>query len=77
MVDTHVSEVENEIFPKLREALTENDLSNMEEILNTAKIIPTQSFPGATSIPPANLFAGPLTGAWDRIKELVIGRKGQ
>ncbi len=76
MVNSHVYEEENDIFPRLRHALTEEELSNMESALKIAsQVAPTHAHPGAPQRPPANFFTTPLTGAWDKIKDTFSSKK--
>lgn len=71
-VDEHVREEENEIFPKLRDAVPQDDLDSIGEAMEKArKVAPTRPHPAAPDSPPGNLVAGPVAGAVDRVRDAI------
>lgn len=70
----HVEEEEQEYFPKVREELGRNALSDLGEAMSEARrTAPTHPHPRSPQTPPANLVAGTLAGAADRIGDTVAG----
>jgi hemerythrin superfamily protein len=70
----HVEEEEQDYFPKVREELGRNDLSDLGEAMEAArKIAPTHPHPRSPSTPPGNLVIGTVAGAADRIGDTVSG----
>lgn len=72
----HVEEEENELFPKVREAMTVQQLEEMGEAMEQAKkTAPTRPHPLAPDQPPANVLLGLPVAMLDRAvttgKELV------
>jgi hemerythrin superfamily protein len=70
----HVKEEEGDLFPKVRKAMTRNELADlgaqMEEAKKTA---PTRPHPRAPDTPPGNLVAGPMAAVMDAGRNLVRG----
>jgi hemerythrin superfamily protein len=72
----HVEEEQDEMFPKVREALGRKQLAEIGDALEAAKkAAPTHPHPKAPDTPPGNLVAGTGSGILDRIKD--VGRKGK
>ncbi len=70
----HVEEEEQEYFPQVREALGRNDLTDLgDAMVEARKTAPTHPHPRSPQTPPANLVAGTLAGAADRIGDTVGG----
>jgi hemerythrin superfamily protein len=68
----HVEEEENELFPKLREALAQERLLQMGQAIALGKLLaPTHPHPEAPNAPPANLVVGPAAGIVDRFRDLL------
>jgi hemerythrin superfamily protein len=75
-VKEHVEEEEGEMFPKLREAISADQLLEIGEKLERAKKRgPTRPHPMAPNEPPANKVVGPPTGAVDRARDKLVGRE--
>lgn len=71
----HVEEEETEMFPKLRAALSSDELDDMGRKLERAKsMAPTRPHPHAPSTPPGNLVAGPMAAVVDRVRDAAAGR---
>lgn len=63
----HVSEEEQDYFPKVRAALGRNDLQEMGEAMAEAKrSAPTRPHPHAPDEPPANVLVGAASAVVDR-----------
>jgi hemerythrin superfamily protein len=72
----HVEEEEDEMFPKLRSAVSQAKLDGMGEQMERAKgMAPTRPHPHAPDQPPGNVAAGPVVGAVDRLRDTVSGPK--
>ncbi|HMJ77115.1 MAG TPA: hemerythrin domain-containing protein [Iamia sp.] len=70
----HVEEEEQDYFPKVREELGRNDLSDLGEAMEAArKVAPTHPHPRSPSTPPGNLVIGTVAGAADRVGDTVAG----
>ena len=70
----HVEEEEQELFPKVREELGRNALSDLGEAMQKAKAIaPTHPHPRSPDTPPGNLLIGPAAGVVDRIGDTASG----
>lgn len=70
----HVQEEENEIFPKIRAAVSEEDLREMGERMQRAKgMVPTRPHPQAPTSPGAKMAAGAPVALVDRIRDAVRG----
>lgn len=74
LVDEHIAEEEQTLFPRLRAVCTPEDLVAIGKMVTTSKkIAPTRPHPGAPDTPPGNL-AAPALGVVDRIRDAVSGR---
>jgi hypothetical protein len=63
----HVEEEENELFPKIRDAFTNEELEEMGEALETArKDAPTRPHPRQPDMPPLNVLLGLPVAVFDR-----------
>lgn len=72
----HVEEEEQDLFPRVREALDEEELRELGETMEQLmSVVPTNPHPHAPQRPPANLVAGPAAGALDRIRDRIRGRR--
>ena len=68
----HVEEEEGEQFPKLRQAMSEEQLTKMGQAMDKAKkMAPTHPHPNAPNTPPGNVVAGAVAGVADRIKDAI------
>jgi hemerythrin superfamily protein len=71
----HAGEEEDEILPKLREAVGESRMMEIGQQLEEAKkISPTRPHPNAPNAPPGNMVAGPIAATVDRIRDAVSDR---
>ncbi len=70
----HVEEEENDLFPKVREQLGRNELTELGETLADAKkTAPTKPHPRMPDSGPANAVAGAITGVVDRVGDNISG----
>lgn len=71
----HVSEEENELFPRLRQALEPGQLEELgKKIQRTKKLAPTRPHPSAPDHPPANKLMAPGAGLVDRLRDAFSHR---
>ncbi|WP_055491103.1 hemerythrin domain-containing protein [Streptomyces sp. TP-A0356] len=74
-VKAHVEDEENNLFPKLRMACSQEMLDTLgEKIRMGKKIAPTRPHPAAPDTPPLNKIIAPGTGLVDRVRDFVTGR---
>jgi hemerythrin superfamily protein len=67
----HVKEEEGELFPKVREAMSRKELSDLGEALEKAKkVAPIRPHPRAPDTPPGNLIAGTGAALIDRARKV-------
>jgi hemerythrin superfamily protein len=72
----HVEEEEQELFPKVREAVKRKDLQDLGETMeNARRTAPTRPHPKAPDEPPANLVANPGAAAVDKARIPLLGRR--
>jgi hemerythrin superfamily protein len=63
----HVEEEENELFPALEKAVSNQELLDMGETMDKLKAAaPSRAHPFLPDTPPFNLIAGPVAGAADK-----------
>ena len=68
----HVEEEEDDLFPKVREALGRKDLGQLGDAMEAArKIAPTHPHPRAPDTPPGNIAVGAAAAVADRIGDGV------
>lgn len=68
----HVHDEENELFPKVRQALGRKRLGEIGDLLATAKrAAPTHPHPRTPDTPPANIIGGLAAGAVDKVRDAV------
>ena len=68
----HVSEEEDDLFPKVSDGLSQDRLAELGTQLEQAKkVAPTRPHPNAPDTPPANAAAGLAAGVVDRTKDIV------
>ena len=68
----HVEEEENDIFPKIRQAMDPEQLSKLGVSLQSAKaIVPTRPHPSAPTGPVGKLIASPPVALIDRVRDQV------
>lgn len=73
----HVGEEEGEIFPAVREVLSEQDLRDLGERMQRAKsFVPTRPHPKAPTSPAGKAVAGPGAALVDRVRDALRGSGG-
>ena len=71
----HIAEEESDLFPKLRETCTGEDLRKLGNMAAAAKVAaPTRPHPSAPDRPPANQLLAPGVGLVDRIRDALEKR---
>ena len=74
-VRAHIKEEEEELFPKLREHATTDELHELgAKVQKAKKIAPTRPHPSAPDKPPLNKILGAGAGVIDRIRDKLSGR---
>lgn len=70
----HVEEEERELFPKIRQALSDEDLRELGERMERARsMVPTRPHPKAPTSPGAKAVASPPVALIDRIRDGIRG----
>jgi hemerythrin superfamily protein len=71
-VTDHVKEEESELFPKVRKAMSKQELTDMAALMRTAKrAAPTRPHPFAPSKPPGNVIVGAAAALLDKTRDAV------
>jgi hemerythrin superfamily protein len=71
-VTDHVKEEESELFPRVRKAMSKQDLTDMAARMRTAKrAAPTRPHPLAPSTPPGNVIVGAAAALVDKARDAV------
>ncbi|GHD87536.1 hemerythrin domain-containing protein [Streptomyces naganishii] len=71
----HVTDEEQNLFPRLRQAASPEDLEKLgEKVRSAKKTAPTRPHPSAPDTPPANKLLAPGAGMVDRIRDALSGR---
>lgn len=68
----HVHEEEQDLFPKIQAALSDEHLAELGDQLEAAKkVAPTRPHPRSPDTPPGNLFAGLIAGSVDWARDVL------
>jgi hemerythrin superfamily protein len=71
----HVAEEEGEMFPRMREILTPDELIDLgKRVEAIKKMAPTRPHPSVPNEPGPRLAAGPVAGLFDRLRDMASGR---
>jgi hemerythrin superfamily protein len=71
-VTDHVKEEETELFPKVRKAMSKQELTDMAALMRTAKkAAPTRPHPLAPSTPPGNIIVGAAAAMVDKARDAM------
>ena len=74
-IKEHVSEEENEMFPKFRASVDQSELEKLGDTVKALKkILPTHPHPMAPDHPPFNALLAPGAALVDRARDLLTGR---
>jgi hemerythrin-like domain-containing protein len=77
-IKEHISEEENEMFPKFRAAVDQSELDKLGDTVKALKkILPTHPHPMAPDHPPFNALLAPGAALVDRARDLLTGRGKQ
>jgi hemerythrin superfamily protein len=75
-VSEHVKEEEGDHFPRLRQAISANELLEMGAKLEAGKKrAPTRPHPHVPATPPGNIVAGGAASAIDKLRDKMKGRE--
>jgi hemerythrin superfamily protein len=71
----HVAEEEGDMFPRMREVFTQDELDALGSRVKGVKALaPTRPHPSAPDRPPGDLLLGPVVGLFDRLRDAASGR---
>ena len=71
----HVAEEEGEMFPRMREVMTQDELADLGKQVEAIKAMaPTRPHPSVPNDPGKRLAVGPVAGLFDRLRDLASGR---
>ena len=71
----HVAEEEGEMFPRMRQIMTPDELTELGKRVEKIKAIaPTRPHPSVPNDPIKRLAVGPVVGLFDRLRDLASGR---
>ncbi|MFF4019641.1 hemerythrin domain-containing protein [Streptomyces sp. NPDC001843] len=74
-IEEHVREEEDVLMPRLRAAVSQQELDDLGRLLTkAAQGVPTRPHPHAPDRPPALTFAGPVAAAYDRLRDRLQRR---
>ena len=74
-VREHVAEEEGEMFPRMREVFTQDELDKLGSRVKGVKALaPTRPHPSAPDSPPGDLLMGPVVGLFDRLRDAASKR---
>lgn len=72
----HVKDEEEDLFPRLREACSETELTELgEQIVRAKDSAPTRPHPATPKKPPMNKMLDPGAGLVDRMRDALSGRQ--
>ncbi len=75
VIREHIAEEEGELFPKLRAALSPEELEELGGKVSTAKkLAPTRPHPASPDHPPFNKVIDTGAGIVDRLRDAITGR---
>lgn len=74
-VRQHVVEEETDVFPHMRQVLSDDELVELgKKVEAVKKLAPTRPHPSAPDEAPGDLVLGPLVGVFDRMRDAVSKR---
>jgi hemerythrin superfamily protein len=77
-VRAHVIEEEGEMFPRMREMMTHDELVTLGSRVDSIKAMaPTRPHPSVPNDPGKRLAVGPVAGLFDRLRDMATGRGTQ
>lgn len=77
-IRAHVIEEEGEMFPRMREMMTHDELVTLGSRVDSIKAMaPTRPHPSVPNDPGKRLAVGPVAGLFDRLRDMATGRGTQ
>jgi hemerythrin superfamily protein len=77
-IRAHVAEEEGEMFPRMRQVMTGDELVELGKRVETIKkMAPTRAHPSVPNDPGKRLAVGPVAGLFDRLRDMASGRGTQ
>jgi hemerythrin superfamily protein len=77
-IRAHVVEEEGEMFPRMRQVMTGDELVELGKRVETIKkMAPTRPHPSVPNDPGKRLAVGPVAGLFDRLRDMASGRGTQ
>ncbi|MEU4656034.1 hemerythrin domain-containing protein [Streptomyces sp. NPDC023723] len=74
-IRSHLRDEEDNLFPRLRTAASEDELIKLgDKVRQAKKTAPTRPHPSAPDTPPANKLLAPGVGMVDRVRDALTGR---
>jgi len=74
-IRTHVAEEEGEMFVRMREVMSHDELVSLgKKVEAIKKLAPTRPHPSVPNEPGVRLAAGPVASLFDRLRDLASGR---
>jgi hemerythrin superfamily protein len=74
-IRTHVAEEEGEMFHRMREVMSAEELSELgTRVEAIKKMAPTRPHPSVPNDPGKRLAVGPVAGLFDRLRDMASGR---
>lgn len=74
-IRAHVVEEEGEMFPRMREVMSRQELVDLgERVEAIKKMAPTRPHPSVPNDPGKRLAVGPVAGLFDRLRDMATGR---
>ena len=74
-IRAHVTEEEGDMFPQMREVMTQEELVELGvRVEAIKKMAPTRPHPSVPNDPGKRLAVGPVAGLFDRLRDMASGR---
>lgn len=74
-IRSHINDEERNLFPRLRQAATQEQLNDLgDKVRKAKKTAPTRPHPSAPDTPPANKVMDRGAGMVDRVRDALTGR---
>lgn len=74
-IRAHVAEEEGQMFPHMREVMTQEELVSLGKKVETIKkMAPTRPHPHVPNEPGVRSALGPVAGLFDRLRDMATGR---
>lgn len=72
----HIREEEDELFPRLREHMSEEALNDLgDKVKHVKQTSPTRPHPSTPNTSPVSKMSAPLAGVMDRLRDKLSGRQ--